>query len=296
MPGPRDYTAGTRAGLFAWAHGTCYFPGCKKPVVDVLEGIPVIEVDIVHIRGAKAGSARYDASMTDDERRAVGNLMLMCRGHHTIIDDHEDDYPVPLLHEWKATRESQTGIAAALAATGVDEVGLADLILSVIRDMGSIRRVEVDLEAAIRVGESEAITSPLELVPTALAANPHLQRGEVLVSADVRNVGGQPVSIASVDLHFGIRIAGALDLAYMTMARRNDLPVINPRLPVRVLDGAATRWSWNRTTVAIVLAAVASTGQTIETVHVEVRLESGERASSIHVPWSHFVDAGFAQP
>ncbi len=69
-PGPRDYLVGTERALYAFARTTCYFPGCKTPVIVFVEGEPVSNAQIAHIRGANPGSPRYDPAMTDDERRS----------------------------------------------------------------------------------------------------------------------------------------------------------------------------------------------------------------------------------
>ncbi|MFJ3402221.1 hypothetical protein ACIPM5_35095 [Streptomyces microflavus] len=42
--------------------------------------------EIAHIRGAKKGSARFDASMTNEERRAYDNLLILCPTHHEQVD------------------------------------------------------------------------------------------------------------------------------------------------------------------------------------------------------------------
>ncbi|MFC3792611.1 hypothetical protein [Sphingobium agri] len=66
--------------------------------------------EIAHIVGAKRSAARGRATCLGD-RDGPDNLMLLCREHHKIIDDNEDEYPVERLHgireEYLAWLETQ---------------------------------------------------------------------------------------------------------------------------------------------------------------------------------------------
>jgi hypothetical protein len=45
--------------------------------------------------------------MTEEERRAFTNLILLCHPHHTIVDRlRPQDFPVLTLQKWKASRET----------------------------------------------------------------------------------------------------------------------------------------------------------------------------------------------
>lgn len=73
MPGPRGYTAATRAALAILSAGECYFPGCTTPLLrfvdDGSKGLnpePIIDYEIAHIRDANPGN-RYVEAMADNE-------------------------------------------------------------------------------------------------------------------------------------------------------------------------------------------------------------------------------------
>jgi hypothetical protein len=108
MPGPRDYTRRTMFALAHYSGGLCYWPGCYETVLRTVNGEPHLTVEIAHIRGAYPGSARFDSSMNDDQRRDSPNLLLLCNPHHDIVDDKEQEkvYTIELLHRWKNQRES----------------------------------------------------------------------------------------------------------------------------------------------------------------------------------------------
>lgn len=84
----------------------CAWPTCKNKLVG--EDDKSIISKICHISAASPGGPRYDAMMTDDQRRSFDNLILLCDEHHTIIDnkENEDKYPVELLKKWKRDHES----------------------------------------------------------------------------------------------------------------------------------------------------------------------------------------------
>jgi hypothetical protein len=111
MTDSRAYSAGTRAGLFALGSGTCYYPNCERPAVEMVGSEPEIAVQIAHIHGASPGSARYDAGMTDSERASFSNLILLCTPHHNVVDRrHPEDYPAEVLRAWKTAHEGAAGV------------------------------------------------------------------------------------------------------------------------------------------------------------------------------------------
>lgn len=127
-PGPRDYTQGTERALYTFSAATCYFTDCQTPVIVFVDGEPVSNVEIAHIRGAVPGSPRYDLTMTDDERRSFANLILLCTPHHKIVDRlHPDDYPVEVLADWKAQHERDFGADGSILSP-LTEDRLLDLI------------------------------------------------------------------------------------------------------------------------------------------------------------------------
>jgi hypothetical protein len=95
----------------------CSCPDCRAPTSgpDADEGVTNTGV-AAHIAAASAGGARYDESMTADERAALANGIWLCQSHAKLIDDDEITYPIHLLREWKETAEHM----AALEARGFE--------------------------------------------------------------------------------------------------------------------------------------------------------------------------------
>ncbi len=87
----------------------CAFPGCPRELtVDSPGGNePVSTGQAAHICGERPGAARYNASMTNDERDSYHNLIYLCGDHHTQIDKQSADFSVECLREMKAEHETR---------------------------------------------------------------------------------------------------------------------------------------------------------------------------------------------
>lgn len=94
--------------LFAHCCNRCAFPGCDERLTDpAWNGV---KADIAHIRGEKPGAARYAPEMSDDERIAIENLVLLCPNHHREIDRLQpESWSAEGLMELKANHEANCG-------------------------------------------------------------------------------------------------------------------------------------------------------------------------------------------
>lgn len=103
----RKYSYGVRFALAALCGGTCYWPGCGEPVIRFVDDDPISNLQIAHIAGATPGGPRYVLTMSDEERKAFANLILLCHPHHTIVDKlRPEDFSISTLQKWKASREA----------------------------------------------------------------------------------------------------------------------------------------------------------------------------------------------
>lgn len=87
--------------------------------------------EVCHIKGARPGSARYDACQTDVERHAYANLVLMCPTHHTVIDDDEGAYTVERLWNMKAAHEARSA-----PIPDADAAAVAQLFIQPVTNIG----------------------------------------------------------------------------------------------------------------------------------------------------------------
>jgi len=65
-----------------------------------------------HISAASPGGARYDETLTAEQRSDIGNGIWLCQVHAKLIDDDELSYPPPLLREWKDVAEKMAALEA----------------------------------------------------------------------------------------------------------------------------------------------------------------------------------------
>ncbi|MFW8566970.1 HNH endonuclease [Orrella sp. 11846] len=75
--------------------------------------------EAAHICGEKPSAARYEASMTDEQRDSVHNLIYLCADHHIVIDKAEVDWSVSMLQTLKASHEAKVRMALEVAFADV---------------------------------------------------------------------------------------------------------------------------------------------------------------------------------
>lgn len=112
--------------LLAFRSGDrCALPGCGKALTrDGQQADPVVTGQAAHIAGEKEGAARYDPSMTDEQRNHYNNLIYLCGDCHGLVDKQEVEYSVRRLLELKSEHEAKVSVAVADA---FPDVGFREL-------------------------------------------------------------------------------------------------------------------------------------------------------------------------
>lgn len=87
--------------LFLKSGNLCAYPNCERLMLNI-EGVFIGQ--LCHIEAAEEGGERFNDQMTNEDRRAAANLMLMCYEHHTVTND-VDEYPVERLQQIKREHE-----------------------------------------------------------------------------------------------------------------------------------------------------------------------------------------------
>jgi hypothetical protein len=86
----------------------CSNPDCQKLTVAASSENNLSSTTIgiaAHIKAASPGGARYDVTMTPQERASIENGLWLCIACSTIIDKEPSSYPVHLLNQWKYETE-----------------------------------------------------------------------------------------------------------------------------------------------------------------------------------------------
>ena len=110
----------------------------KELTVDYSDGTVKTIGECAHIEGEHGGNpvahkppaARYNPSMTDQERNSFPNLIYLCSNCHAEIDkipEGERDFPVSLLRNMKSVHEStvRKAMIEAFPEVGFDELAEA---------------------------------------------------------------------------------------------------------------------------------------------------------------------------
>ena len=93
----------TRQRILALSGNVCAYAGCDRPICDPKHGVFV--GDVAHIAGSKAGAARYDPPLSEEEAHGYENLIALCKEHHAIVDGREAWYPKVVLLNWKSEHD-----------------------------------------------------------------------------------------------------------------------------------------------------------------------------------------------
>jgi len=85
----------------------CSNPGCRKRTSGPhTEDDKALNVGVAaHITAASPGGPRYEASLTQEERKSIGNGIWLCQSCAKLVDNDESRYTKPLLVKWKQDAE-----------------------------------------------------------------------------------------------------------------------------------------------------------------------------------------------
>jgi hypothetical protein len=110
----------TKRKLFLLSGNKCAFPGCEQILLDKFEHFIG---EICHIEAANGGGERFNLNQTNEQRRDISNLVLMCRNHHGVTNN-VSEYLVSRMQEIKFSHESKAysgnGLTSSDAETFID--------------------------------------------------------------------------------------------------------------------------------------------------------------------------------
>lgn len=92
----------TRIRLFADSAGYCQNPGCTRELFVDLDSGPIHVAELAHIFAASDDGPRGNVELSEAERGAYENLILLCANCHTMID--MNDFPDAMIRVWKRER------------------------------------------------------------------------------------------------------------------------------------------------------------------------------------------------
>lgn len=97
----------TKLRLFADSGGYCQNPKCLASLFKEIGDKQIHIAEMAHVFSASNVGPRADERLSEEERGAYGNLILLCPTCHTIIDKAEEEYPDSTILEWKCSHREK---------------------------------------------------------------------------------------------------------------------------------------------------------------------------------------------
>ncbi len=126
-------TPETKRELFLHSGNLCAFPNCERLMMNP-KGQWVGQ--ICHIESAENGGERFNRDMSNEDRRAESNLMLMCYEHHVETNDVLA-FPVSRMKEIKQQHKARFSGADFSKISSVRDV-TASAIFSKVENLGAL--------------------------------------------------------------------------------------------------------------------------------------------------------------
>lgn len=96
----------TQQRLFCASGGYCQNPRCHAELFKATENGVVHIAEMAHVFAANAEGPRPPGEMSEEERGAFENLIVLCSSCHTEVDKAEQNYPPEVLLDWKASHQA----------------------------------------------------------------------------------------------------------------------------------------------------------------------------------------------
>lgn len=121
-----DISKKTTKLLWGLGGSRCSMLDCRRSLIaESTDTDPPKPIGVAaHIAGKRPGSARYDPTMSDADRRAYDNLILLCADCHARIDGQPNIYTVETLRQIKVDHEEWIRVVFEREAPNV---GFAEL-------------------------------------------------------------------------------------------------------------------------------------------------------------------------
>lgn len=99
----RNYRERDLKLLFGKSGFYCAFPHCTNRLIEneTEHDEAAVLAYIAHIVGSSDNGPRADPDMSEPDKNAYYNLVLLCGHHHPLVDKQDHSYSVDELHEWK---------------------------------------------------------------------------------------------------------------------------------------------------------------------------------------------------
>lgn len=149
----RSYSEKNLKALISLTGNECEYRDCGFKLV--VKGHFLGE--IAHIAGLNPGSPRYDENMTDVERNDNGNLIVLCKNHHGIVDTDTESHTVKLLTEMKTEHEAK--VAKSGDTFEPDEHVVSTIIAEMVAE-----QTNINAGSGTQINQQNFYSTPQELI------------------------------------------------------------------------------------------------------------------------------------
>jgi len=180
-----DFSAKVKAKLSERVGGRCSNPTCPKLRTTGPQLNPEGSINIgvaAHITAAAPGGARYNPSLTAEQRTSAENGIWLCGSCSLLIDRDVEAYPEPKLRKWKADAEAEAlaevegrhGLVktigpyrAWILSVVASLIGLAVLLISPAETLGARGdRYPIAFDLTYVVGRGFVVAPPEVIAPS----------------------------------------------------------------------------------------------------------------------------------
>lgn len=93
--------AQTKRQLFAASAGYCQNPGCSNELFIDASGKSIHIAEMAHVFAANDRGPRAKPELSEQERGAFENLVVLCANCHTMVDKAPETFPDNMMQSWK---------------------------------------------------------------------------------------------------------------------------------------------------------------------------------------------------
>lgn len=105
--GKASPNAHTQRRLFASSAGYCQNPECSEKLFDEAEGKRFHIAELAHVFAAQDDGPRPNPELSEEERGAFENLIVLCANCHTKVDKASEAFPDSMMKRWKREHEQK---------------------------------------------------------------------------------------------------------------------------------------------------------------------------------------------
>lgn len=115
--------AHTQRRLFAASAGYCQNPKCSNELFVDAAGKSIHIAEMAHVFAANDSGPRANPALTEEERGAFENLIVLCANCHTMVDKAPGIFPDHMMLGWK--REHANKLSGLFGAVTYDNRAVA---------------------------------------------------------------------------------------------------------------------------------------------------------------------------